>query len=74
MRRCKYLYSEVWVYDLVNPPEYMLVAQCLGCNPMGFIPSDCEKGLPDCYTPVEIDSYWKDIINETNRRLYEDRK
>lgn len=71
MRRCKWFYSEVWVYDLTNPPEYISVAQCLGRNPLECIPSDCEKGLPDCYTPVEIDLYWKDIIDETNRRLYD---
>lgn len=23
------------------------------------------------YTPVEIDPYWKDIIDETNRRFYD---
>lgn len=23
------------------------------------------------YTPVEVDPYWKDIIDETNRRLYD---
>lgn len=23
------------------------------------------------YTPIEVDPYWKDIIDETNRRLYE---
>lgn len=22
------------------------------------------------YNPVEIDPYWKDIVDETNRRLY----
>lgn len=24
----------------------------------------------DDYRPVELDPYWKDIVDETNRRLY----
>lgn len=54
MRRCKYFYSETWFYPS-KPPEYYRVVQCLG--------------IAKCYTPVEIDPYWKDIVDETNRRL-----
>lgn len=68
MRRCKYFYSEIWVYPS-NPPEYHRVVHCLGCFKLGFKPYECRKGLSDCYTPVEVDPYWKDIIDETNRRL-----
>lgn len=68
MRRCKYFYSETWVYPS-NPPEYHRIAQCTGEFKLGFCPSECRKGIPECYTPVEIDPYWKDIVDETNRRL-----
>ncbi|WP_289146986.1 hypothetical protein [uncultured Megamonas sp.] len=30
----------------------------------------CHTGNSPCYTPVELDPYWKDIFNETNKRLY----
>lgn len=33
------------------------------------------RTLRDCtcnyYIPVELDPYWKDIVDETNRRLYD---
>ena len=35
---------------------------------VGEVP--CHTGNPPCYTPVELDPYWKDIFNETNKRLY----
>lgn len=71
MRRCKYYYTETTVYpfDL----EYMLLEQCLK-SPLLIAEDNCHNGLCKYYTPVEIDPYWKDIIDETNRRLYGDRK
>lgn len=40
-------------------------------TPKGFfIANDCGiKKLCEDYTPVEVDPYWKGIIDETNRRL-----
>lgn len=68
MRRCKYYYRETWVYpDTI--PEYCSIVQCSKGFNLGFRPSNCRKGLSDCYTPVELDPYWKDIFDETNRRL-----
>lgn len=57
MRRCKYLKN-----DLV-----FLI--CCKENPLCF----CCMGsmIPQCYEPVEVDPYWKDIFDETNRRLYD---
>lgn len=69
MRKCKYFYSETWVYPS-KPPEYYRVVQCLGEFKLGFYPSKCREGIAKCYTPVEIDPYWKDIFDETNRRLH----
>lgn len=41
---------------------------------LGFYPLNCEQGLSVCYTPVELDPYWKDIVDETNRRLNEQQR
>lgn len=67
MRRCKYSYSEGWTYS-TNPPEFIRFTRCSRYT-LGFYPQHCEKGLSVCYTPVELDPYWKDIFDETNRRL-----
>lgn len=57
VRRCKYLKDEL---------GYLF---CYKDDKLCF----CRVGLmiPECYTPVEIDPYWLDIFNETNRRLYD---
>lgn len=68
MRRCKYFYTEGWTHPS-SPPEIIQIVKCSRYT-LGFYPLHCEKGLSKCYTPVEIDPYWKDIIDETNRRLY----
>lgn len=67
MKRCKHFYLEIWTSPF-NPPEIIQFTRCSRYT-LGFCPLNCEKGLPDCYEPVEINPYWKDIIDETNRRL-----
>lgn len=65
MRRCK--------YEVVNKSfrfvdnELLLTREwfCLHDNKEGCI----EYEEYNNYTPVEVDPYWKDIIDETNRRL-----
>lgn len=66
MRRCKYFYRETWLsYDYI-PCSSIL---CTRCQLPYVKIEDCETGLSPCYTPVEIDPYWKDIIDETNKRF-----
>lgn len=62
MRRCKY-----FIRDIPDFPHGI----CTFGNLYGFkywTPSQCLNG-GYCYTPVELDPYWKDIFDETNRRL-----
>lgn len=62
-RRCKYCIREAWLDDDKNlcTSVYCIkglyVYRLAGCT------------MDDCYTPVNVDPYWKDIIDETNRRL-----
>lgn len=66
MRRCKYFYRETWLcYNYIPCSAITCTRKQL---PFVEIES-CDTGINDCYTPVEIDPYWKDIIDETNRRL-----
>ena len=68
MRRCKYFYRETWLCDNYIP------CSCILCTryQLSYVKiEDCKTGLNPCYTPVEVDLYWKDIIDETNRRLYD---
>lgn len=79
MRRCKYFMLESFSY--LNPwsgkTETTKTIRCpIGqlsymWNGVGEAP--CHTGNPPCYTPVELDPYWKDIFDETNRRLNNDR-
>ena len=57
MRRCKYLKNDLVFFI------------CCKKIPLCFCPIG--SMIPNCYTPVEIDPYWKDIVDETNRRLYD---
>lgn len=75
MRRCKYFIRDTWYYlTPQNKTEKASSIRCLmGQLPyvwdgVGKIP--CHTGNPPCYTPVELDPYWKDTFDETNRRLY----
>lgn len=68
MRRCKYFYTEGRTRSFIGHAEIIQIVKC-SRYALGFYPLNCEKGLSKCYTPVEIDPYWKDIIDETNRRL-----
>lgn len=65
MRRCK--------YEVVNK-SFRFVNNKLLLTREWFCLHDNEKGCmlyTECgnYIPVEIDPYYKDIIDETNRRL-----
>ena len=62
MKRCKY-YKEC---DFKMPGIQLLDA-------LGYenVICECEYYVPEA---PDIDPYWKDIIDETNRRLDEDRK
>lgn len=62
MRRCiKYIKSCSYQNWKLTPKGFFIANDC-NCN---------LKKLCEDYTPVEIDPYWKDIIDETNRRLYD---
>nr|DAL96041.1 MAG TPA: hypothetical protein [Caudoviricetes sp.] len=66
MRRCKYFYRETWLCDNYIPCSGILCTR----YQLPYVKiEDCKIGLNPCYTPVEVDPYWKDIIDETNRRL-----
>ena len=76
MRKCKYFMQESWCYTdpWTRKTEKASTIKCL----MGQLPyvwngvgeAPCCTGNPPCHTPVELDPYWKDIFNETNKRLY----
>lgn len=75
MRRCKYFEKESWCYlDLSNQVQIASSIKCLRGQMYflwdGVSEVPCQTGNAPCYTPVEIDSYWKDIFDETNKRLY----
>lgn len=68
MRRCKYYKKELKAH-LVD--KELLISWHLYCS---FDNSEgCIEAHENCinYTPVELDPYWKDIVDETNRRLYD---
>lgn len=65
MRRCK--------YEVINKSFRFINNELLSTREW-FCLHDNTKGCMlyvECgnYTPVELDPYWKDIIDETNRRL-----
>ena len=77
MRRRKYFYEETYLYDdyVTKQKEKAGTIQCTN-NKLVYVwdgVSDipCLNGGADCYTPVELDPYWKNIVDETNRRLYD---
>lgn len=57
MRRCKYLKNDLGFFICYK-------GDTLCFCPVGLM-------IPQCYEPVELDPYWKDIFDETNRRLYD---
>lgn len=66
MRRCKYYKKEIKPH-FVN--KELFINWYLYCS---FDDSEgCIILHENCihYTPVEIDPYWKDIVDETNKRL-----
>lgn len=64
MRRCKY-YKRAIKPHFVNKELFMnWYLYCSFDYSEGCIILNCIH-----YTPVEIDPYWKDIVDETNRRL-----
>lgn len=65
MRRCKYYKKEIKPH-FVN--KELFINWYLYCYSEGCI---ILHGNCIHYTPVEIDPYWKDIVDETNRRLYD---
>lgn len=78
MRRCKYFYRETWLYDdyVTKRKEKASGIQCTDkklvyvWDGVSILPCLLEGGCP-YYTQVELDPYWKDIVDETNRRLYD---
>lgn len=75
MRRCRYFERETWCY--LTPKNKIEKASTVRCfrgqlvyvwDGISEVP--CSIGNAPCYTPVELDPYWKDIFDETNRRLY----
>lgn len=67
MRRCKHFIETTLIYRILVDCDKKL----LGRNWDGTGELGCNKGVYPCYEPVEIDPYWKDIFDETNRRLNE---
>lgn len=74
MRRCRYYFSEAFCY--VDYPsgtnEIGSVSECLfpyTSETIGEFMSCLFGEKCENYIPVEIDPYWKDIVDETNRRL-----
>lgn len=60
MRRCKYaIINNSIFYDCCGKDNNEEI-----CHQKAL-----KIAILDCYEPVEIDPYWKDIIDETNRRL-----
>lgn len=60
MRRCKYAIIDNGIfYDCCGKDNNEKI-----CHQKAL-----KIVILDCYEPVEIDPYWKDIIDETNRRL-----
>lgn len=77
MRRCKYLEEISWVYESY-PECTMKFGHAIKCNKCMLVYSWggigeplCNEDTYPCYEPVDLDPYWKDIIDETNRRLYD---
>lgn len=69
MKRCRYnLFDVVLIPNIDGIKELVKINNCIfdNNNSDAIIPCMC-----DYYIPVEIDPYWKDIIEETNRRLYD---
>ena len=76
MRRCKHFNRDTWCYRdrVTGKIEY---AGSVYCNRNwivymwdNLVNGECEACI-ECpyYEVVEIDPYWKDIFDETNRRL-----
>lgn len=76
MRKCKYFEQETWCY--LDPRTGKIEkASSIRCTRGqlyyvwdGVSEPPCPTGNTPCYTPVDIDPYWKDIFDETNKRLY----
>lgn len=75
MRRCKHFRRITWMYKS-HPDGTMEYGSSIDCEINKLIVTwgdigkpQCNEGIYSCYTPVEIDPYWKDIVDETNRRL-----
>lgn len=75
MRRCKYFRRISWTfYDKKSGFGIVSAIKC-DCGKFVYNYSEdnttgCEmEPLYPCYEPVELDPYWKDIVDETNRRI-----
>lgn len=67
MRRCRYnLFDVMLIPNIDGSKELIKINKCIFDNNSfnTIVPCMC-----DYYIPVEIDPYWKDIVDETNRRL-----
>ena len=67
MRRCRYnLFDVMLIPTIDGSKELIKINSCIFDNNTSddIIPCKCQY-----YIPVELDPCWKDIVDETNRRL-----
>ena len=77
MRRCKHFNRDTYCYQnpFTGETEYESAVYCNKNVPLyiwnNLVDNEC-GGYIEClyYEAVDIDPYWKDIFDETNRRLY----
>ena len=71
VRKCKYFLYQTWWYPINSEIKEGTVAR-YGCKISNMKILDECKGCTE-YTPAELNPDWKDIIEEFNRRLSNDR-
>lgn len=73
MRRCKYFWRETsWLprsFDNPDNLESCTFVTCDICRMTVWNIDECKEHKLECYTPVDIDPYWKGVITETNKRI-----
>lgn len=73
MRRCKYFQREIFICPDWDNDKFIVTTfiSCERCMMSVWNMEDCKACKLKCYEPVELDPYWKDVVEETNRRLYQ---
>lgn len=72
MIRCKYFQKEIYICPTFKDDGIFISTTLISCKRCIMTirnMDDCKLGKLKCYEPVELDPYWKDIVEETNRRL-----